>query len=112
MEGNDGSGPAAAAGPSGNLVLKIEGVSIEPSSSSTAGLGKTPASSNEMQSSGDSAARQQGGAPAAGEYGDVIQDFEKRMGVLRKVVEAGAARQRALGREGVQISEATVVEKT
>ncbi|KAL2018754.1 hypothetical protein VTK56DRAFT_460 [Thermocarpiscus australiensis] len=104
MEGGDGG---ATAGPNGSLVLKIEGVSIEPSPGH---LGKTPTPEAELQSPGGSAGRQQP-LPAAGDYADLLQDFDKRMTVLRKVVEAGAARQRALGDRRDQASENTVTEK-
>jgi hypothetical protein len=103
IEGGDGR---VRAGPSGGLVLKIEGVGIEPSSGP---LGKTPSPEAELQSSGGSAGRQQP-VPSAEEYADLLQDFEKRMVILRKVVEAGAARQRALGDEGEQFPEGTVME--
>ncbi|KAK4153367.1 hypothetical protein C8A00DRAFT_43726 [Chaetomidium leptoderma] len=99
MEGGNG---AAAAELGANLVLKIEGVSIEPSSGP---LGKAPTPETEMQSSGGSA-----GLPQE-EYADLLHDFEKRMSTLRKVVEAGAARQRALGDGGGQFSQGTVKER-
>ena len=99
-----------AAGLGSNLVLKIEGVSIEPSAKA---LGKTPTPpETEMHSSGGSAGRQQQQLAAAPEdYSELLQDFEKRMGTLRKVVEAGAARQRALGDGGVQFSEVVARER-
>lgn len=99
MQGGNG-GAAAELG--ANLVLKIEGMSIEPSSGS---LGKAPTPETEMQSSGGSAGLQQE------EYPDLLYDFEKRMSTLRKVVEAGAARQRALGDGGGQFSQGTVKER-
>lgn len=100
-------GGVRADGPSGGLVLKIEGVSIEPASGPLGA--KTSSPESELHSSGGSAGRQQG-APAAEEYADLLQDFEKRMVVLRKVVEAGAARQRALGSGGQQFQESTRME--
>ncbi|KXX74282.1 hypothetical protein MMYC01_208411 [Madurella mycetomatis] len=100
--GGDG---AVVAGPNGGLVLKIEGVSLEPSSGAPMGKAGTPEA--ELQSSGGSTGRQQQQQPppAAEEYGDLLQDFEKRMAILRKVVEAGAARQRASGTGRDQVSE-------
>jgi hypothetical protein len=104
MEGGNGG---AVPGLGGNLVLKIEGVSLEPSAGP---LGKTSTPEIEMQSSGGSTGRQQP-ARAAEEYADLLQDFEKRMSTLRKVVEAGAARQRALGGGAGQFSEGTTRER-
>ncbi|KAK3305458.1 uncharacterized protein B0T15DRAFT_532296 [Chaetomium strumarium] len=88
MEG--GGGPVA--GIDDSLMLKIEGVGVEPASGP---LGKTPTPEADLHASMASASRQQPPA-AAEEYGDLLQDFEKRMATLRKVVETGAARQRAL----------------
>ncbi|GAB1317326.1 hypothetical protein MFIFM68171_07536 [Madurella fahalii] len=100
--GGDGG---VVTGPNGGLVLKIEGVSLEPSSNAPMGKAGTP--ETELQSSGGSTGRQQQQppAPAAEEYADLLQDFEKRMAILRKVVEAGAARQRASGDGRDQVSE-------
>ncbi|KAK3291828.1 uncharacterized protein B0H64DRAFT_435584 [Chaetomium fimeti] len=103
--GGGGGGGAPVPGLGGNLVLKIEGVSLEPSAAATPSAASGPfgkassTSEAEMQSSGGSVGR---GRPAAApeEYADLLQDFEKRMVTLRKVVEAGAARQRALGGAG------------
>ncbi|KAL1837864.1 hypothetical protein VTJ49DRAFT_3312 [Mycothermus thermophilus] len=85
-----------------NLVLKIEGVSLEPSPPRSL-LGKAAAASpeTEMQSEGTVSGRQQN-VPTAEEYPELLREFEKRMGTLRKVVEAGAARQRALEHGSVQ----------
>jgi len=63
------------------------------------GKASTSAAEAEMQSSGGSTGRGKAAA-APEEYADLLQDFEKRMATLRKVVEAGAARQRALGGAG------------
>ncbi|KAH6847034.1 hypothetical protein B0I37DRAFT_136897 [Chaetomium sp. MPI-CAGE-AT-0009] len=101
-EGGVGGAPVLP-GLGGNLVLKIEGVSLEPAAAAAAAgpLGKASSSTpeTEMHSSGGSIGR---GRPAAApeEYADLLQDFEKRMATLRKVVEAGAARQRVLGGAG------------
>ncbi|KAL2262239.1 hypothetical protein VTK26DRAFT_2031 [Humicola hyalothermophila] len=110
MEGNGGGGGGGgvSAGPSANLVLKIEGVSMEPSS----GLGKTPTSETEFQSSSANVGRHHPAAPEVEGYGDLLLDFEKRMAILRKVVEAGAARQRALGAGDEQFSEAIAADRT
>lgn len=99
-EGGDGGG-GAAFGPGGNQVLKIEGVSIEPSSGvpGPQGAKKIPTPETELQSSGGSVGRQQQQlpAPAPEEYADLLQEFDKRMATLRKIVDAAGARQRALG---------------
>jgi hypothetical protein len=111
MEGSGGErgGAGMAAGLGSNFVLKIEGVSIEPSAGA---LGKTPTPpETEMHSSGGSTGRQQLAAAAPEDYSELLQEFEKRMGTLRKVVEAGAARQRALGDGGVQFSEVVARER-
>lgn len=103
-----GSGGGVAVGPGGSHVLKIEGVSLEPSAGR---LGKTPASETELQSSGGSTGRQQQQPPPATEsYADLLQEFEKRMSTLRMVAEAAMARQRALGDGAGQFSEGVGVE--
>ncbi|KAL2151515.1 hypothetical protein VTH82DRAFT_6613 [Thermothelomyces myriococcoides] len=94
----------AAPGFGSKLVLNIEGVSLEPSLGPSP-LGKAPSPEAEMQSSGASAGKTRA-ATAMEEYADLLQDFDKRMSILRRVVEAGAARQRALGEGGGQFSEA------
>ncbi|AEO67794.1 uncharacterized protein THITE_2116872 [Thermothielavioides terrestris NRRL 8126] len=99
----EGGGGGSASGPNGNLVLKIEGVSIEPAAGP---LGKAATPEAELHSPGGSGGRQPP-PPAAEEYADLIQDFERRMSTLRKAVEAGAARQRALGDTHGQFSEGT-----
>ncbi|KAK3904586.1 hypothetical protein C8A05DRAFT_31650 [Staphylotrichum tortipilum] len=101
MEGGGGGG--VTVGPGGGHVLKIEGVSIEPSSGR---LGKTAASETELQSSGGSTGRQPQQPPPATEgYADLLQEFERRMSTLRMVAEAAMARQRALGDGAGQFSE-------
>jgi hypothetical protein len=113
MEGGDGGG-GVAVGPGGNQVLRIEGVSIEPSSGAPGPLGKKiPTPEAEMQSSGGSIGHQQQllPAPAPEEYADLLQEFDKRMATLRKVVEAAGARQRALGDGGGQFSEGMGTER-
>ncbi|KAH6623857.1 hypothetical protein F5144DRAFT_584542 [Chaetomium tenue] len=104
-----GAGGATVPGLGGNLVLKIEGVSLEPAAvaaggagggaSGAVGKGSTSTPETEMHSSGGSTGRGRS-APASEGYAELLQDFEKRMATLRKVVEAGAARQRALGGAG------------
>ncbi|KAK3367466.1 hypothetical protein B0H63DRAFT_489237 [Podospora didyma] len=89
--GGDGGGGGTAGGRSGSpgaLVLRIEGMSVEPTSS----LGKTPTPEAELQSSGGSGARRYNTAPD--DYTGLLHDFEKRMRVLRRVVDAGSERQR------------------
>ena len=93
MEGRDGGNtPAAENNPA--LMLKIEGVGIEPSPGTIVPWGKTPSPEAELQSSGGSGSRQ----PPAGsdEYPGLLADFDKRMGLLRRVVESSAERQRQL----------------
>ncbi len=97
--GGGGGGGGVAIGPGGNQVLKIEGVSIEPSSGLFGGR-KAPAPDTETPA-----------PPAPEEYADLLQEFDKRMATLRKVVEAAGARQRALGDGGGQVSQATAVER-
>lgn len=104
----EGDGGGVAAGLGSNLVLKIEGLSIEPSPGP---LGKASTSETEVQSSGGSPGRQRQPAPAAEDYADLLQDFEKRMSTLRKVVEAAAARQRAIGDVGGHVLEGTARER-
>lgn len=99
MEAGGGSSGGVAIGPGGNQVLKIEGVSIEPSSGLFGGR-KLPTPDTETPA-----------PPAPEEYADLLQEFDKRMSTLRKVVEAASARQRALGDGGGQFSQATAVER-
>ncbi|KAK3989698.1 hypothetical protein QBC44DRAFT_326972 [Cladorrhinum sp. PSN332] len=97
--GVDGSG--------GAFVLKIEGVSLDSSSSGAgAPLGQA---GHSPESSAGSAERQQPQRPESNreEYGDLLQDFEKRMSVLRKVAEAGAERQRLLREQEAVAAEAS-----
>lgn len=100
---SEGGLGGAAPGLASQLVLKIEGVSLEQLPSRPPG--KTPTPEAEMHSSGGSTGKGRT-APAAEDYADLLQDFEKRMSTLRKVVEAGAARQRAVGDGTGQFSEA------
>lgn len=82
----------------GRLMLRIEGVGI----SSTAPAGKSPSplpagEGGELQGSGGSGAgsgRQQASGVEQEDYGALIEEFEKRMGVLKKVVDAGDERRR------------------
>ncbi|KAL2268186.1 hypothetical protein VTJ83DRAFT_3032 [Remersonia thermophila] len=101
-EAGTGADGFAAGALGSSLVLKIEGVSLEPSSQRPL-LGKAAAASPEtdMQSEGTVSGKQQG-APTAEEYPELLREFERRMGTLRRVVEAGAARQRALEHGSVQ----------
>ncbi|KAL2114954.1 hypothetical protein VTJ04DRAFT_10617 [Mycothermus thermophilus] len=86
------SGGLAAGGLGGNLVLKIDGVSLDHPPPRPQGKAAAEA---EMQASGTVSGRQQS-APTADEYPELLKEFERRMTTLRKVVEAGAARQRAI----------------
>ncbi|KAK3935458.1 anaphase-promoting complex subunit 11 RING-H2 finger-domain-containing protein [Diplogelasinospora grovesii] len=122
MEGGDGGGhgdgTTGRSSPPGALMLKIEGVSVDRSSSSSVaaaaaaaaaaavGKGSTPPEGGELLSSGSGTRQQQQQQhhrqqqhqqlqqPATEEYTGLLQDFEKRMGVLRRVVETGEERQR------------------
>ncbi|KAM7220805.1 hypothetical protein V8F06_003874 [Rhypophila decipiens] len=108
MEGGDRNTPAgggehdAAATP---LMLKIEGVSIEASQEGRVLVpwGKTPSPEAELQSSSGSA------PPVTGseEYPGLLSDFDKRMALLRRVVESSAERQRIANaaREGAHEEE-------
>ncbi|KAL2134307.1 hypothetical protein VTI74DRAFT_504 [Chaetomium olivicolor] len=110
MEGSGGANGATTAAATttgstttGNLVLNIEGVSIEAASGAL--MGKAPGYESELHSSGGSSAgkgkeKEQKQGQRGEEYAELILEFEKRMGTLRKVVEAGAARQRALAEGG------------
>ncbi|KAK4124242.1 hypothetical protein N657DRAFT_644454 [Parathielavia appendiculata] len=112
--GNSSGGVAARGGLGNNLVLKIEGVSIDPPSSAAGPgpMGMTPTPEMEMPSSDGSSVRQQQPAPSGGEdYSSLLQEFEKRMSTLRKVVEAGAARQRVLGDIVGPVSEGMAAER-
>ncbi|KAK4180995.1 hypothetical protein QBC36DRAFT_319131 [Triangularia setosa] len=105
-------------GSGGGLVLKVEGISLEPPTAfgtpSTAGKTQAPEAAD-MHSSGGSGERQQRrphskqNQPSSDEYVTLLQDFEKRMTVLRKVAEVGAERQRVI-REHVHGDAATEVQ--
>ncbi|KAK4097096.1 hypothetical protein N658DRAFT_489466 [Parathielavia hyrcaniae] len=111
--GNSSSGVAAGSGLGNNLVLKIEGVGIEPTSPAAGPgpLGMTPTPEVEMQSSDGSSGRQQQPATSSEDYSSLLQEFEKRISTLRKVVEAGAARQRVLGDVAGLVSEGVAAER-
>ncbi|KAK4229242.1 hypothetical protein QBC38DRAFT_453470 [Podospora fimiseda] len=101
MEGGvDGTGAA--------FVLKIEGVSLD-SSSFGAGGAPTGEGGHSGDSSATSAERQQPRRPESNreEYGDLLQEFDKRMAVLRRVTEAGAERQRLLREQEAAAAEAS-----
>ncbi|KAK0714263.1 hypothetical protein B0T21DRAFT_66746 [Apiosordaria backusii] len=90
----------------GGLVLKVEGVSLEPPAALTtpSAPGKTQQApeATDMHSSGASGEGQQRRPQSkqkqssSDEYAVLLQDFEKRMAVLRKVTEAGAERERVI----------------
>ncbi|KAA8629859.1 hypothetical protein SMACR_07392 [Sordaria macrospora] len=107
-----GGGVFAASSPSlhtGPLMLKIEGVAIEPPSSSSSGsplsslrlgggggrLSSTP--DGDLQSSLTGKGKQAAtAAPAPEEYPTLLQDFERRIEMLKRVAEAGSERQRRI----------------
>lgn len=95
-------------GSGGGLVLKIEGVSLD-SSSGTAAMGRTQSPDTELHSSEASTGRQQPnhGQSNTEEYNSLLQDFERRMAVLRKVTEAGAERQKLLREQEAMAAEAS-----
>ncbi|KAK3690311.1 hypothetical protein B0T22DRAFT_191591 [Podospora appendiculata] len=107
--GDDGdSGSTDGHNGTGVQVLTIKGVSRDLSSAPGAGLkpGKTPTPDDgELQSSGGSGPRPQR-LPPAEEYNGLLQDFDKRMGILRRVVEAGAERQHKLAAAGGEVENA------
>ncbi|KAK0669136.1 hypothetical protein QBC41DRAFT_320351 [Cercophora samala] len=92
-------------GSGGGLVLKVEGMSLEPPTSlagpSTAGKTQAP-EAVDMHSSGASGEGQHRrpqptqNQSSSEEYVALLRDFEKRMAVLRKVAEVGAERQRVI----------------
>ncbi|KAK3322059.1 hypothetical protein B0H66DRAFT_187093 [Apodospora peruviana] len=103
VEGGEAGPGTPAGGHNGNpggLVLKIEGVSIEPPSSGTAVSGKTHSPETGQQSPGGSGTKRQQQPSAAEEYAGLIADFDKRMALLRRVVNTGAERQRRLDADG------------
>ncbi len=82
--GSDGGGTGA-------LMLRIEGLSIE--NSATPGGGKTPSPNDgELHSSDGSGANRD----PTDEYAALVDEFEKRMGVLKKVVGVSEERQRKI----------------
>ncbi|KAK0724729.1 hypothetical protein B0H67DRAFT_598219 [Lasiosphaeris hirsuta] len=94
MEGVDGAQPTSRGDSPAALMLTIEGVSVESSSAGSLTSAKAPTPEAELQSSGASGARQPQPLPAMEEYANLLSDFERRMAVLRQVVEAGGERQR------------------
>lgn len=97
--GSGGRGGVGVTGLGGNLVLRVEGVSLEPESSTSLPV-KASTSEVDLQVSGVSLRREpqqhrDGATP--GEYTSLLHEFEKGMSTLRKVIGAGTARQRALG---------------
>lgn len=97
MEGAEG-GNAPAGEHNSALMLKIEGVGIESSPGTVVPWGKNPSTEAELQSSGGSGSRP---APVGSEeYAALLSDFEKRMGLLRRVVESSAERQRIVQAAG------------
>ncbi|KAH8881648.1 hypothetical protein GQ53DRAFT_467271 [Thozetella sp. PMI_491] len=87
MEGDGGTTAGGRNSPPGTMMLRVEGVTIGPSSPSPT---KTATPEGDVQSPGASGTRQ----PKKEDYTALIEDFEKRMGVLRRVIEAGEGRQR------------------
>jgi hypothetical protein len=114
----DDEGEGAADNVGRRLMLQIEGVSFEEGSSGSParsmlggaaggvrlGGGKTPSPGTEagdMQLSGAGSSRDNSGGVRHGQgaeedYGTLIEEFEKRLGVLKKVVDAGEERQRKM----------------
>ena len=102
----DANGALAAAHGDGHgaLVLTVEGVSVEPSLT-MAPPAKTPSPEAELQSPGASGTRPLRSLHAAEEYSGLLSDFDKRMGVLRRVVEAGGDRKRLSTAQGAKFEE-------
>ena len=96
MEGSPPPSSAGAAGAEegGALVLRIEGLSLAPDAPSPVPA-KTPSPSEEMQSS-DGSGRAAAAGPPPEDYGLLMDEFDRRMGVLRKVVEVGEERRRTM----------------
>jgi len=103
MEGINGS-LAAAHGGQGALMLRIEGISVESSSSPPSGKTSTP--EGELQGSGAKLPRPQ---QVAEEYSGLLSDFDKRMGVLRRVIDARGETQRPVTARGEEQSSAPLV---
>ncbi|KAK3484612.1 uncharacterized protein B0T23DRAFT_408841 [Neurospora hispaniola] len=106
---NAAGGVFAASSPSlhtGPSMLKIEGIAIDPSSSSSSLLSSSRLGSGgklsstpegDLQSSLTGKGKQATMAPPAPEdYAALLQDFERRIGVLKRVAEAGSERQRRI----------------
>ncbi|KAK3346206.1 hypothetical protein B0T25DRAFT_571355 [Lasiosphaeria hispida] len=100
MEGVDGAQPTSHSDSFAALMLTIEGVSVESSSAGPPTTAKISTPEAELQSSGGSGARPPQTQPAMEEYANLLSDFERRMAVLRRVVEAGGERQRIQLGEG------------
>ncbi|KAK0648851.1 hypothetical protein B0T16DRAFT_290914, partial [Cercophora newfieldiana] len=83
MEDTHGNLVAAHGDGQGALMLKIEGVSVEPSPALS---GKTSTPEGELQSSG---AKPPLPGQVMEEYSGLLSDFDKRMAVLRRVIDAG-----------------------
>ncbi|KAK0610415.1 hypothetical protein B0T17DRAFT_620894 [Bombardia bombarda] len=103
MKDNDGAAERSYSLP-GTLVLKIDGVSIEPSAATaTATATAAPLTTStpelELQSSGASGTRQQSSSSSTDDYARLLVDFDQRMGLLHRVVEVGAERQRMIEAE-------------
>ncbi|KAK4195258.1 hypothetical protein QBC40DRAFT_289350 [Triangularia verruculosa] len=88
MEKMDGSG--------GGLVLKVEGVSLEPPTSLSTGKTQAPEGADNMHSSGEGRTQSKQKQSSSDEYAALVQDFEKRMAVLRRVAEVGAEREKII----------------
>lgn len=102
-------GVFAASSPSlhtGPLMLKIEGVAIEPSATSSSSLSSSRLASGgrlsftpegDLQSSMTGKGKQAATAtPSPEEYPTLLQDFERRIGVLKRIAEASSVRQRRI----------------
>ena len=90
-------GPAGP-GDGGAVMLKVEGVSLDAAARDGHRRPAPPETAEAGESSGSAApgAGLDEGAAAAEDYASLIEDFEKRMGVLRKVVLASEERDRAV----------------
>jgi len=104
MEDINGTLVAAHGDSQGALMLKIEGVSVEPSSAPS---GKTSTPEGELQSSAGSGTKPPRPQRAMEEYSGLLSDFDKRMGVLRRVVEAGGEKHRPTAVKGELLEEQT-----
>ncbi|KAK0611080.1 hypothetical protein B0T14DRAFT_529598 [Immersiella caudata] len=102
MEDINGTLAAAHGDGQDALMLKIEGVSVESSSSTPSGKTSTP--EGELQGSGAKLPRPQ---QVVEEYSGLLSDFEKRMGVLKRVLDAGGETQRPVTARGEGLEEQT-----